>query len=149
MNKWDEYALDLCETNANMSKDPSTQVGAVIMRPDRTIASMGWNGFPKNSPDYQSLYEDRSIKYPRIIHAEMNALIHAREPLVGYTLYCSMPVCDRCMAHIAQAGIKRVVSAPTTQDFDSRWYESQRLALNIARDCGIAVVTCDWYSPPR
>jgi deoxycytidylate deaminase len=33
------------------SKDPSTKVGAVIVRPDLTVASIGYNGFPRGMSD--------------------------------------------------------------------------------------------------
>lgn len=103
---WTDYFFQLCEVNAAKSKDPSTKVGAVIVRPDNTIASMGWNGFPRGVPD---TYEDREHKLLRTVHAEMNAILNAREPLHGYTLYCvPLHPCSNCAAAIIQAGIKAV-----------------------------------------
>ena len=49
--KWDRRFLALAEHVADWSKDPSTKTGAVIVRPDRTIASMGYNGFPRGMAD--------------------------------------------------------------------------------------------------
>jgi dCMP deaminase len=43
---WDRYFLDIAEEVSKASKDPSTKVGAVIVRPDRTVASLGYNGLP-------------------------------------------------------------------------------------------------------
>lgn len=103
---WDDYFFQLCDVNASKSKDPSTKVGAVIVRPDRTIASMGWNGFPRGVSD---IYEDREHKLLRTVHAELNAILNAREPLHGYTLYVSpLFPCSNCAAAIIQAGIKTV-----------------------------------------
>lgn len=146
-DRWQEYFLDLCGVSAEMSKDPSTQVGALVVRPDRTIAGMGWNGFPMGCNDDERLYLNRDTKYSRTIHAEMNAILHLRERPRGYTLYCSCAVCDRCMAHIAQVGIIKVVTPPPTADYLSRWAKSYEMALEIADDAGITVVTCDWWTP--
>jgi len=33
------------------SKDPSTQVGACIVNPDKRIVGMGYNGFPRGCSD--------------------------------------------------------------------------------------------------
>lgn len=108
MISWDEYFFRLCDVNASKSKDPSTKVGAVIVRPDRTIASMGWNGFPRGVAD---TYEDREHKLMRTVHAELNAILSAREPLHGYTIYVSpLFPCSNCAAAIIQAGITCVIA---------------------------------------
>ena len=111
--KWDQRFLELAVTVSTWSKDPSTQLGAVIVRPDRTIASIGYNGFPRGVDDDEARYADREFKYEAIVHGEMNAILAAREPLHGYTLYVwPLPPCSRCAAMIIQTGIKRVVSPP-------------------------------------
>lgn len=112
--RWHTYFFNLCLVNASMSKDPSTKVGAVIVRPDKTVASMGMNGFARGCDDHPSLYADRDTKYARIIHGEMNAILTAKEPLTGYTLYTyPMPPCERCAAHVIQSGIKHVIAPPS------------------------------------
>lgn len=108
MTSWTEYFFGLCDINASKSKDPSTKVGAVIVRPDNTIASMGWNGFPRGVPDQ---YEDREHKLLRTVHAELNAILNAREPLHGYSLYVSpLFPCSNCAAAIIQSGITTVTT---------------------------------------
>ena len=106
---WHNRFLDLASVIAQWSKDPSTKVGAVITRPDRTIASVGYNGFPRGVDDAPEIYEDRPTKYMRVVHAEANAILSAREPLHGYTLYVyPLHPCSNCSGLIIQAGIKRV-----------------------------------------
>lgn len=144
--KWDLRFLDMAQLVSTWSKDPSTQCGAVIVRPDRTIASTGFNGFPKGCSDAEELYADRETKYARVVHAEMNALLHAREPLMGYTLYSWPPnfgpSCDRCSAHIIQAGITRVVHMlETSDDFASRWKESIDRGLQMYEEAGVEVAS--------
>lgn len=109
--KWDRRFLDLAYEISKWSKDPSSKVGAVIVRPDKTIAALGYNGFPRGMDDSPELYNDRNIKYARVVHGEINAILSSREPLKGYTLY-TVPffTCDRCAVQVIQAGITHVVS---------------------------------------
>lgn len=132
LDKWDFRFLDLANTIARWSKYPSTQTGAIIVRPDKTIASIGYNGFARGCDDHPTFYEDREEKLGRIIHAEMNAILSAREPLHGYTLYNStFLTCDRCAVHAIQAGIRRVVAPICPPDKAARW----ETLLHRARDC--------------
>jgi dCMP deaminase len=106
--EWERRFLTLAEHIGHWSKDPSTRVGAVIVRPDKTIASMGYNGFPRGAED---LYTSRDVKLMRTVHAELNAILSAREPLHGYTIFISpLFPCANCAAAIIQAGIKSVVA---------------------------------------
>jgi dCMP deaminase len=112
------------------SKDPSTQVGCVVVRDDKTVASVGFNGFARGVIDVAGRYHMRELKYDLVVHGEPNAIIAAREPLHGYTLYVTpfLP-CSNCAALIIQAGIKRVViPQPTPEDRErlERWAESMR-----------------------
>jgi dCMP deaminase len=119
---WDTRFLDMAKLVSTWSKDPSTQTGAVIVRPDRTVVSIGFNGFPKNMPDNPEWYANREEKYSRIVHCEVNALIHAFEPLKNCTLYTyPFACCDRCVVQMLQAGILRFVFPEPTADALSRW----------------------------
>jgi len=75
MSKWDSRFMDLARLVASWSKDPSTQVGAVIVDQDKRIVSTGFNGFPRCVNDSPV---DREVKLLRTIHAEENALLFAR-----------------------------------------------------------------------
>jgi dCMP deaminase len=139
--KWDARFLDLARHVATWSRDPSTQTGAVIVRPNRTIASVGYNGFPRNCNDDPALYADRAVKYSRIVHCEMNAILNARESLEGYTLYtvpfCS---CERCAPHVIQAGIKRCVAPPLPARLKDRWLASVKATQAIFAEAGVELV---------
>jgi len=109
--KWDRHNLQLAKHVAGWSKDPSTQVGSVIVRPDHTIASVGYNGFPRGIEDTHERHHTRSIKLDLMVHAEMNAVLNANGPVSGYTVYIwPFMSCDRCAIHLIQAGISRVVA---------------------------------------
>ena len=138
MIAWDKTFLNLCDEIAQRSKDPSTKVGACIVAPDRTIVSMGYNGFPRGCNDAQALYEDRHVKLMRTIHAEVNAIITARRDLTGCTLYVSpLHPCANCAAIIVQAGIKRVVYKAS--DEVPRWADSFQNAATMFLEAGVKV----------
>lgn len=142
MNHWDTRYIDLARRIASWSRDPSTKVGAVIVRPDKTLASVGFNGLPRGLLDTDERLSDRPTKYAMTLHAEANAILSAREPLAGYTLYVSpLHPCSNCAAQIIQAGIKRVV-AHMSGSVD-RWAESFRFANEMFQEAGVVVEVWD------
>jgi|SRR6185437_2396833 len=141
---WDERFLEMAELVSYWSKDPSTKVGAVLVRPDRTVASVGYNGFPRNTSDSDELYSDREEKYARVVHAEVNAILHAREPADGYTLYTYpasiAPTCDSCAGFAIQAGVARVVCLRDEESgFAARWRLRFERALRMYEEAGVEV----------
>lgn len=137
---FDTWALGLCDYVALRSRDPSTKVGAVIARPDKTIASLGYNGFPRGVEDLGSRYTDRETKYRFVCHAEANAIVAAREPLHGATLYCTpFPPCQECAKLIIQAGIGKVVAPyPSPEQWD-RWHDSFDAATTMFHEAGVTM----------
>ena len=136
-----------CETAlhvAQWSKDPSTKCGAVIIREDMTIASVGYNGFPRGCSDADDIYQDREQKYGRVIHSELNAILSAHGPVRGYTICITGKPCDRCAAHIVQAGIVRVVypadPANSGAGFADRWREAFERADRMFTEAGVEVI---------
>jgi dCMP deaminase len=132
---WTTRFLSLAEHIAGWSRDPSTQVGAVIVRPDKTVVSLGFNGFPRGIADDHRL-NDRALKYEMIVHAEENALLMSHQSVRGCDLYTwPMPPCSRCAAKIIQAGISRVVSPPAGE----RWESNTRFACDLLNEAGVVV----------
>lgn len=147
MTDWDTRYVDMAALVASWSKDPSTKCGAVIVRPDKTIASVGFNGFPRGTSDADEFYDNRELKYSRVVHAEVNAVLHCRDPfpLEGYTLYTypagGSPTCDRCATVVIQSGIKRVVHPwVDTTEFAERWKEPMERALQMYEEAGVEIV---------
>ena len=60
--RWDRHFTGLALYHAKLSKDPSTQVGSVIIGPDREILSAGFNGFPRGIADTAERLNDRDTK---------------------------------------------------------------------------------------
>lgn len=94
---------------ASLSKDPRTKVSAMILRPDLSIVSQGYNGFPAGFPDDAKYWDDRDTKNALVIHAEENALSYANSVyLKDHILICSHYPCPRCAAKVIKSGISRV-----------------------------------------
>ena len=133
---WDDRFLELATVISSWSKDPSTKVGAVIVNKDKKIISTGYNGFPRGIKDDHRL-DNREQKYDLVVHAEANAIIHAKEPLDGCTIY-TMPFmpCSRCAGLIIQAGIQRVVSVPSAED---RWSANFQLSKDMLLEAKVLI----------
>lgn len=147
--RWDRHFLNLCLIHASMSKDPSTQVGAVIVGPDKEIRSTGFNGFPRGISDSVDRLHDRDTKLKLIVHAETNAILNAARIGVsvrGCTLYLAAtddtgivwggPPCTRCTVEIIQSGIARIVSYPV-KSVPSKWHEDLKMSRSLLEECGM------------
>lgn len=141
MNHWHLRFLELAAHVAQWSRDPSKKVGAVIVRPDKTIATLGFNGFARGVADEIERYENKELKNEMVVHAEMNAILHAREPLHGYSLYVwPYHPCSRCAAAIIQSGIKTIYSfAGKTEN----WKATIDLAQSMFSEAGVNVIILD------
>ncbi len=138
---WDEYFLGMAEYASRKSKDPSTKVGAVIVRPDKTVCSVGFNGFHRKMRDDPALYADRETKLKRTIHGEVNAMLFSREPLDGYTLYTwPFEPCSNCTLQVIQSGIVRVVTKEPTSEQYTRWKASFIEARAMFAEAGVELV---------
>lgn len=135
----DEYGMQLAKTASLRSKDPSTKVGAAILRTNGTDAGTGYNGAPRNVDDEYWMNGPRERKLAVTLHAELNAIIHSQDPsLDGYTIYIyPLPPCCHCASIIAQSGIKRVVCyAP---EIGSRWEESATMGARLMSEAGLEI----------
>jgi dCMP deaminase len=122
--KWDNRFMEMARVISTWSKDPSSQIGAVVVNDERRILATGYNGFPKGIADTEERLNNKEEKYSRIIHAEMNALMNALYSGVSLkdsTLYVyGLPVCSSCAKCVIQAGVKRVV-IPTIKTNKANW----------------------------
>jgi dCMP deaminase len=128
-SKWDLRSLRVCVNEiATWSKDPSTQVGALIVRDGKFPVSWGYNGPARTIPDEHAFLLDREKKLMLTVHAELNAILNANQDLRGCTLYVTQPCCSNCAAHIIQKQIARVVWVRASPEFATRWAASLELA---------------------
>jgi dCMP deaminase len=136
--KWDTRFLGLAAYISAWSKDPSSQVGAVITDGNR-IVSLGYNGFAAGVEDHPDRLADRDRKLNLTIHAEENAMIFAKRDLSGCTVFVTHPPCPRCASKLIQEEVGRVVFIVPSDDFLSRWGDDIELSLEMYGEAGIKV----------
>lgn len=107
-DKWIKHWLKIALVTSDLSKDPSTKVGACVVTPDNRQCSLGYNGFADGIEDLEERWNNRPIKYEFCIHAEENAIINSPFDTKGCSLFCTHQCCHKCMARIIRAGIKKV-----------------------------------------
>lgn len=135
-SKWDGRFLKIAKEISTWSKDPSTQIGAVLVGDHNQIISQGYNGFPRGVNDTKERYENREEKYKFTVHGEANCVynaIHSSANIRGSTIYVhGLPVCSECAKLIIQTGVSRVVMGTISvekQNGRVDWSESSKLAL--------------------
>lgn len=139
--KWDGRFIDLAKHISEWSKDPSTQVGCVVVGEDREVRSTGFNGFPRGIEDTAERLNDRDQKYPMICHAEENAIMHAARigiSLKGCTAYVTWPPCSRCARSLIQAGVSEVVY-PADSEIPERWEEDFEISNRMMSEAGVRI----------
>lgn len=126
----------MAEAIADRSKDPSTQVGAVIVSPDKRRVAIGYNGMIAGICETEEMWQ-RPNKYDRVLHAEINSILNARCDLSGWTLYVTLSPCSDCAKYVAQSGVKRVVFKRKPKSDSQLDYE---IALELFEAAGVEVV---------
>lgn len=137
--KWDRRFLALAKEVSTWSKDPGTQVGAVIVSPDRKNIYLGYNGLPSEIEDSQEVLNNRDLKLQVVLHAEENVILNCdqRSNLHNASVFTyPMPPCAHCSSVLIRSGISRVV-APYL--FHERWRGSVEIAFDQFRQAGVEV----------
>jgi len=143
--KWDARFLKLAQHIAQWSKDPSTKVGAVIVK-DNLVVGLGYNGFPRGVADIEERYADRDTKYKFVVHAEVNAVLMAGEKAKGATLFVwpsfmLPPICSECCKIAIQAGVAEIVGYQVDEaeltDRQLRWQGSILVSRAMCEEAGI------------
>jgi len=135
--KWSARFMNLATLVSEWSKDPSTKVGAAIVDSSRRIVSIGFNGFPRRVSDDPLRYENKSVKYAMIVHAEANAIVSARTAVHGCAMYATKSPCTECVKLIIQSGIDTVVSPPP--DVEGKWADDSMIANQMLREAGVTI----------
>ncbi len=121
MDKWNKRFMELTEFIATWSSCLRRQVGAVIVKDKRIIAT-GYNGAPtggmtcvERGECLRNKLDIKSGTHAEIcysVHAEQNALMQAAKEGIsvkGCVLYCTHRPCVICAKLITNAGIKEVI----------------------------------------
>ncbi len=141
---WYEYFMGVAAQAATRSKDPRTNVGAVLIGPDRRILSLGYNGFPDGIHESEERWtSEEKDKY--VIHAEVNALANAARSGVSTDrawAVITLAPCPNCARTMIAAGIKAVVAnlAATNARLQARpeLLDDYRLMRRLFAEAGVA-----------
>lgn len=139
---WDDYFLQLADLVASRSTCLRRQVGAVLVRDERIIAT-GYNGAPRGIQhcleagclrEKMGIPSGERYELCRGVHAEQNAIINAAYYGVstkGAILYCTNQPCLICARMIINAGIIKVVHRGNFDD---------DFALQFMEEAGIEMI---------
>ena len=133
---WSEYFFEMADLASSKSKDPSTQVGAVIVGDDDEILSTGFNGFPRGVDENKPERWERPIKYKYVAHGEANAIFNAARngvALKGSTMYVNFlgAPCVECTKAIIQSGIKRIICGDMPFPGKGKHWEEEMLISEV------------------
>ena len=136
---------------SRFSRDPSTQVGAVIVDKDGNFVSAGFNSAPPGWKDSEFVwgkgYADIAKKYEKynsVLHAEENAISNYKGSntiFEGATIYVTLFPCPICAKMITKYKFKRVVYLSDKYSHTSENFEAKR----IFEYCGISYERLDQH----
>lgn len=128
---------------ASYSQDRSTQVGSILVVPDRGTIMSGWNcihdklilsGYEYSSEDKRHTTEHAERKV--IFKTLANGL-----PVEGMTMYCTWACCSECARTIIEFGVSRVVTLRRlVESTPDRWEESVKNGIEMLVRSGIPVI---------
>lgn len=146
------YLKEAFKAARDLSQDPNTQTGAVIVNLKGDIISRGANRLHWGLRDKYGLNPSKEIierpaKYANLTHAERDAVFDANrrcESLIGCTIYTTWSSCYFCAEVLINNGIARVVTHQSTidwydearKDVEGRqnWNKSIEKGINVLRD---------------
>jgi len=137
VSSWDEYHMREALHVATRSKDPNTQVGAVLVDKNNHQLISGYNGFIAGTLESDKHWE-RPEKYDHVVHAEANAIGYAARVGIavgGSVLYVTAMPCHPCMMLVLAAGIRSIEAKCLLHG----WDQSHEKAMIEAERAGVLV----------
>ena len=134
-DRFKQFFMTCAHAAADLSRAKRSQVGAVLVRDGRVVAT-GYNGQPygfDNCCETLNVFEDKLVTKPTVVHAELNVILFCAKHGIscdGGTLYITMSPCVNCAIALIQAGIKRVY-------YDTRYRVNE--GIDLLKEAGIAV----------
>jgi len=136
--KWHNRFMDIAKQVSSWSKQQHP-IGAVIVNSENNILSTGYNGFPNKIKDSSCRLRNKDLCRSLCIHAEQNAILHAKCDLTNCRLYIyGYMCCSKCALLIIQAGIKEVyykdLPAHSTSEY---WKQDFILSQQLLKEAGV------------
>ncbi|MDW7671944.1 MAG: cytidine/deoxycytidylate deaminase family protein [Bacillota bacterium] len=142
---WDHYFMEMAEVVAKRSTCLRRQVGAVLVK-DRRILASGYNGAPSGMShcaetgclrQQLNIPSGKQHEMCRGLHAEQNAIIQAAlhgTSIKDSLLYVTHQPCVICAKMMINAGVKTVIMKGSYPD---------ALAESMLQDAGIILTLLD------
>ncbi len=128
---WDECFMRMAHVIAERSKDPSSQVGAVIADQNNVVVGLGYNGFPRGISEEEFPWERegeyQDTKYAYVCHAEENAVYNSNNDTTNCKIYSTLFPCNECTKALIQNGIKEVIYESNKYDGQPAFIAAKRL----------------------
>ena len=130
--------MQIAQSVSILSKD-YTKIGCLAISGMRIIGA-GVNGYPAGYDD-----KDKTCKYSKVIHAEMNAILNTKQP-VDMLVVFGLPPCPDCMKFAIAYGVRAVFwQLNDTIDSKDHWMTShkQHVGLHHRAKCKFIQVKPD------
>jgi dCMP deaminase len=141
INEWDKWFYESAQRAATLSIDPHKKVGCVLANVEKVPSSYfyyGYNRLPDRLSHLSAQLSNQEWKRENIIHAEIDALLHAHDNLEGYTVYCTNYPCLYCAKSLIHSGIIRLV-CPEPNISHPYWGISYMSAQSSLTEAGIRI----------
>lgn len=138
---FDEYFMRMVYLVASKSKDPSSKIGAILVK-NGNVVSSGFNGLPQKVIDFSSRYLNKEIKYQMVAHAECNSIYYAARhgiSTAGASLYTNGLVCCECSKAVIQAGITRIIYHEQFAGMNDKWIKSVEFSKIMLDEAGVKI----------
>lgn len=141
-----EFFMRAVYLAADLSKDPRTRIGGILVKND-TIISTGFNGFARKVRDLKERWNDKEQKYSYVVHGEENTILNAARlgvSTMGATLYTPGQPCSSCTKTLINAGVVKVVTHCQWPNLihSDKWVESIKLSHIMMKEAGIEL---EWF----
>jgi dCMP deaminase len=142
-----EFFMRTVYNAAQLSKDPKTRIGSVLVKDD-DIVSIGYNNFPRKVLDLEERYNDRELKHLFVAHSEFNSIINAARKgasTLGCKLFTNGQPCHECMKAVINAGIDTVVVHKQWPQFihSEKWIKSNEISNQMVVEAVIKIEVYD------
>ena len=128
---WDEYFMSLAILTSSRSSCHRLNVGCVIVSPDKTILSTGYNGFIAGAPHTSIV---RNNHEQATVHAETNAVAFCAKQGISIkdaSIYVTHYPCINCFKVLVASGIKNI--------FYYSDYKNDEVVHQLAKDNNISI----------
>lgn len=125
-----------------LSPDPSMKCGTVLVK-NGHVVGRGCNDMPRGCRQDPEVWE-RPMKYERVVHGEVAAVLDAGDNAHGSIAYCWPPglgpACSRCASTMIQAGVKTVYYVDKGTFSSPAWNAPVALGNEMFAEAGVELV---------